>query len=174
LQIAEELARTESNKLKQISVQFNNPKNITETIEKLIEEKNNLEKEIEKFQKEKTIQIKKTLLNSINKIDNINFIEANIEIDNANALKDLAFQLKGEIDNLVLIIGANVKGNPQLLVMISDNLVAEKDLDAGKIVRESAKEIKGGGGGQKFFATAGGKDINGLENAIEKAKSLVF
>jgi len=171
---AEEKARKESKELKQISSFFNNPKNISETVEKLIEEKNALSKEIELFQKEKTKQIKKDLLNSIETIDNINFISAKINIDNSNALKDLAFQLKGEIDNLILIIGANIKEKPQLLIMFSDSVVSEKELDAGKIVREAAKEIKGGGGGQKFFATAGGKDVSGLESAIKKAKELIF
>ena len=171
---AEIFTRKESAELKQISSLFNSPKNIFENVEKLIEEKNILSKEIEKIQKERTKQIKKDLLNSIEKIGNINLISANIEIDNSNSLKDLAFQLKGEIDNLILIIGANIKGKPQLLIMFADNIVEDKKLDAGKIVREAAKEIKGGGGGQKFFATAGGKDISGIDSAIKKSKELIF
>jgi len=171
---AEVSARKDALELKQISSLLNNSKKVFENVEKLIEEKNILVKEIEKFQKEKTKQIKSDLLNSVENIENTNFISAKIIIDNANSLKDLAFQLKGEIDNLILIIGANIKEKPQLLIMISDNIVTEKQLDAGKIVREAAKEIKGGGGGQKFFATAGGKDISGLDAAIKKAKEQIF
>ena len=88
-------------------------------------------------------------------------------------VKDLAFQLKGEVDDLFLVIGADVNGKPNLTVMISDNIVADKGLNAGQIVREAGKEIKGGGGGQPFYATAGGKDIDGLQAAIEKALSFL-
>ena len=103
----------------------------------------------------------------------VNIIADQVEVENAAMLKDLAFQLKNEVENLYLVLGANIKGKPNLLVMISENLVAEKNLNAGQIVREAGKEIKGGGGGQPFFATAGGKDVNGIPAAIEKALSFL-
>jgi alanyl-tRNA synthetase len=89
-------------------------------------------------------------------------------------MKDMAFQMKNEVDNLVLLLGANIKGKANLSLMISDNLVKEKNLNAGEIIREAAKEIKGGGGGQAFFATAGGKNPDGLGAALEKGKQLVM
>jgi alanyl-tRNA synthetase len=96
-----------------------------------------------------------------------------VDVDNAGMIKDLAFQLKGEIENLYLVLGAEINGKPNLTIMISENLVAEKGLNAGQIVREAGKEIKGGGGGQPFYATAGGKDVSGLDAAIEKALSFL-
>jgi alanyl-tRNA synthetase len=88
-------------------------------------------------------------------------------------MKDLAFQLKNEVDNLFLVLGADIDGKPNLTIMISDNLVKDKGLHAGKIIREAGKEIKGGGGGQPFYATAGGKDVSGLQAAIEKALGFI-
>ncbi len=88
-------------------------------------------------------------------------------------LKDLAFSLKGEVENLFLVLGADIDGKPNLTVMISENLVKERALNAGQIVREAGREIEGGGGGQPFYATAGGKNVAGIEKAIEKALSFI-
>jgi len=82
----------------------------------------------------------------------------------------LAFQLRQEVPNLFLVLGAEVNGKPQLAVMLADSLV-ERGLDAGQLIRQIAKHIKGGGGGQKFFATAGGKDISGIPAALKAAES---
>jgi alanyl-tRNA synthetase len=96
-----------------------------------------------------------------------------ISLDSAQAVRDLAYQLKGEVENLFLVLGSAVSGKPSITVMIADNLVAEKGLNAGAIVREAAKEMQGGGGGQAYYATAGGKDVNGLAAAVAKAKTFV-
>ena len=82
-------------------------------------------------------------------------------------------QLKSEVDNLFLLLGAEVNGKANLSIMISDNLVKDKGLDAGKIIRDAAKAIQGGGGGQPFYATAGGKNANGLPEAFEIAKKAI-
>ena len=103
----------------------------------------------------------------------VNIIASRIPLDNAALIKDLAFQLKGEVDNLYLVLGAEIGGKPNLTVMIADNIVEEKGLNAGQIVREAGKEIQGGGGGQPFYATAGGKKLEGLDAAIEKALSFL-
>jgi alanyl-tRNA synthetase len=103
----------------------------------------------------------------------VNIISGIVNINNPAILKELVFQIKGEVDNLFLALGAEMDGKPSLTIMISENIVAEKGLDAGKIVREAGKEIKGGGGGQPFYATAGGKDASGLQAAIEKALSFL-
>ena len=85
----------------------------------------------------------------------------------------MAYQLKGEVENLFLVLGSAISGKPSITVMIADNLVAEKGLNAGAIVREAAKEMQGGGGGQAYYATAGGKDVNGLAAAVAKAKTFM-
>jgi len=85
----------------------------------------------------------------------------------------VAYQLKDIVSDLFLVLAADIDGKPNLTVMISENLVKDKGLHAGNIVKELAKEIKGGGGGQPFFATAGGSDVSGLDRALEKAKSFV-
>jgi alanyl-tRNA synthetase len=95
-------------------------------------------------------------------------------LPNADAIKNLAYQLKDIVSDLFLVLAAEIDGKPSLTVMIAENLVKEKSLNAGAIVRELAKEIKGGGGGQPFFATAGGSDVSGLDKALEKAKSFVI
>ena len=86
----------------------------------------------------------------------------------------MAYQLKDEIGDALIVFGAEVNNKPQLLVAISENLTKDKSLHAGNIIRELAKEIQGGGGGQAFFATAGGKDASGLDRAIEKAAALLI
>ena len=103
----------------------------------------------------------------------INIILEQVSLPNADALKKIAYELKNELENLILILAAEIDQKPMIAVMIADNLVKEKGLDAGKIVRELAKNIQGGGGGQPFFATAGGKNLAGLPQVVETAKSMI-
>ena len=121
--------------------------------------------------KDKASNLKGDLKNSIEKIGNVNFIAAKVNLD-ANAIKDLAFQLAGEIDNLYFIAGSENDGKALLTVYISKEITNE-DLNAGNIVRELGKLIQGGGGGQPFFATAGGKKPEGITEALEKAKTYI-
>ncbi len=150
-----------------------NPNDIAKSIESLLEENSKLKKEIEKSVAEKASGLKNDLKAKAQEINGINFIADTVDLPNADAVKTLAFQLKDIVDNLFLVIGANFDGKPNLTVMLSDNLVKEKGLNAGNIVRELAKEIQGGGGGQPFFATAGGKNPDGINVALEKAKSFI-
>jgi alanyl-tRNA synthetase len=103
----------------------------------------------------------------------MNFISAKIELNSSDAIKNLAFGLDEKVENLFLVLGAEVNEKASLTVMISKNLVKEKNLDAGKIIRELAKEIQGGGGGQPFFATSGGTNVAGIEKALSKAKDFL-
>ena len=146
-----------------------NPKDISKSVELLLEENNKLKKEIEKSVSEKASGLKTELAQKVKEINGINFIAERIMLPTAEAVKTLAYQLKDIVPNLFLVLGTDLDGKPNITVMIADNLVKDKGLNAGNIVRELAKEIQGGGGGQPFFATAGGKDINGLENALKKA-----
>ena len=94
-----------------------------------------------------------------------------VDVNDASVVKDISFQLRQQIDRLFMVIAADVKGKPQIFVMISDDLVKERNLNAGDIVRELAKEINGGGGGQAFFATAGGSNLNGINKVLKKARN---
>ncbi len=117
--------------------------------------------------------VKNELAAKTETINGINFIAQKVELPNADAIKNLAYQLKDIVSDLFLVLAAAIDGKPNLTVMLSENLVKEKGLNASNIVRELAKEIQGGGGGQSFFATAGGQDLSGLESALKKALGLV-
>ena len=158
--------------LNQVVEVVKNPK-VLPAILKLIDENTQLKKQLESFQLMQQKMVKQGLKNAIEEINGIAFIGKKIDASSADMLKNLSFELKREIDNLFLVLGAEINGKPQLSIMVSDNLVKEKNLNAGLIIRDIAKEIQGGGGGQPFFATAGGKDVSGLEKAVEKARGYV-
>lgn len=148
-------------------------KNLLESVRALVEENEGLKKETEKFAKESLRLFKERLKNESRMYRDIRVIIAPVIAEPAQ-IKDVAFQLKGEYDRLVFIAGGVIAGKPHLAIMFSNNLVDEFGLNAGQIIREAAQEIKGGGGGQPFFATAGGSDPEGIEKAIKKAEKLVM
>ncbi|MCB0409172.1 MAG: alanine--tRNA ligase [Flavobacteriales bacterium] len=138
-------------------------------IERLNVRKKEVLKEAEEGNKEKASQIKEELLGKVEVVNGVNVIAQKIELDDSAAIKDLAFQLKGQVDNLFMVLGAEVKEKPNLTIVVSENLAKEKNLHAGNIIREAAKEMQGGGGGQPFYATAGGSNMAGIQAAIDKA-----
>ena len=152
---------------------FKGQSDVVKAVKALLEEKAVLSKKIEAFEGEKLQAIKETLLTKVQVVGEVNVIAEVISVPSADALKQLAYELKAKVDNLYCVLGSEVAGKPQLAVMIADNLVADKGLNAGQIIRDMAKEVKGGGGGQPFFATAGGSDVSGLAKAIEKGRSAV-
>jgi len=96
-----------------------------------------------------------------------------VSVANADALKNIAYGLRNQFDDLLLILAADVESKPQVTVMIGEKLALTNKYHAGDLVKELAKEIEGGGGGQPFFATAGGKNLNGLNAVLEKARKLI-
>jgi alanyl-tRNA synthetase len=145
------------------------PDTIIQKLQGLISENQDLKQKLESFSQKEAQNLKDNLKNSVRKINGFNFIAEKVEIDSAASIKDISFQLKNEIENLILILGAELDGKANLTIMISENLAKDKNLNAGQLIREFAKEIQGGGGGQPFYATAGGKNPNGLDSAISKA-----
>ena len=138
---------------------------ITASVQKVIDENNALKKQLEEFQKEKTVQLKKSLADNIQSIGDIKVISAVLPIS-ANVARDLAFQLRGEItEKLIIAIGSVDADKPLLTVSVSDDLTQQ--YNAGQLVREAAKLIQGGGGGQAHYATAGGKNKDGLQQAVD-------
>lgn len=170
---AEAYVKKQMDELAEVKGLLSNTQNLKKSVEELVAQNSKLQKQLEEFERKAAMGIKEELKKKMQQIGNINVIAEVIQLDSAAAVKDLAFKLKGEIDNLFLVVGSAIGGKPSISVMISDNLVTEKGLNAGTIVREAAKEMQGGGGGQPFFATAGGKDLAGLSAAVEKAKTFV-
>jgi alanyl-tRNA synthetase len=170
---AENYINEQSKLINQLKELLKNPKDIGKSVETLLDENNRLKKEIEKSIMEKSSGLKNELAEKAQSINGINFIAEKVALPNADAIKNLAYQLKDIVSDLFLVLAADIDGKPNLTVMISENLVKEKGLNAGNIIRELAKEIKGGGGGQPFFATAGGSDVSGLDKALAKAKSFI-
>ena len=146
---------------------FNNAPDLKGAIEKYIEENAGLKKQVEEFVKEKAVMLKERLLSKAKDINGIKLITHTGEMP-ADIVKDIAFALRGEVSGNMIFAAATIaNGKPMLTLMISDSLVAQ-GLDAGRIVKEAARAIQGGGGGQKHFATAGGKNPDGLSAALDK------
>ncbi|MEL6812678.1 MAG: alanine--tRNA ligase [Bacteroidota bacterium] len=162
------MERSES--FKEVQKVLNNTKDPVSSIEKLQEENNALQKQVQQLLKDKAKNIKGELKGEVTQINGVNFLAKQLDLD-AGGLKDLAFELGGEIDNLFILFGSNANGKALLTCYINKELAAEKDLNAGQIVRELGKHIQGGGGGQAFFATAGGKNPDGIGEALQQVKN---
>ncbi|OAD90931.1 alanine--tRNA ligase [Aequorivita soesokkakensis] len=151
---------------------LNNAQDPVKAVESLQEENSALQKQIQQLLKDKAKNLKGELKAEIAQINGVNFLAKKIDLD-AGGMKDLAFEMGGETENLFVVFGAEHDGKVLLACYISKELASEKNLDAGKIIRELGKYIQGGGGGQSFFATAGGKNAAGIDEALEKAKEFL-
>ncbi len=166
---AEELLYARQDILEDIQEMCGNPTDITKAIHNCLEENTQLKKQVEDFKQQSIVNLYNDLKQKSENINGINYFEAILPID-SDAMKDIAYKFRGEFKDLCFV-GANEQaGKVMLTIMLSDTLV-EKGFDAGKIIREAAKFIKGGGGGQKFYATAGGKDSNGISEAMKYIKN---
>ncbi len=144
---------------------------LSSTVQNILIKNQLLQKELESFSKENLKEFKRNLIKNKNQIHSFSLIikESNFSPDQ---LKQIAFELKQELKNFVLLLTSNYNNKPNITLMISEDLVESKKWSAETIIKDFAKEIKGGGGGQPFFATAGGVDINGLEKVLYKANEL--
>jgi alanyl-tRNA synthetase len=170
---AESFIRTEIGLLDEVRTLLKNPKDLVAAVKSLAEEKHALEKKLEAVHLEKANQLKDELARKANKSNGHTLILEKVSVPNADALKNIAYALRNQFDDLLLVLAADVDSKPQVTVMIGEKLMASNKFHAGNMVKELAKEIDGGGGGQPFFATAGGKNINGLNAVLEKAKVLI-
>ncbi|SDY65685.1 alanine--tRNA ligase [Hymenobacter psychrophilus] len=170
---AEAFVNQQLDLLGQVREALGNPQHLLPGIEKQTEEIATLRKQIEQFAQQSINQQREQLAGQVQPLGDVNFLAAQVQATSAEGLKTLAFQLRQAVPNLVAVLGAEIDGKPQLAVMLADELVAAGKLNASTLVRELGKEIQGGGGGQPFFATAGGKNAAGLAAAIGKAKELV-
>ena len=155
-----------------LKAMFNNTKDLKASIEKFISEHDDLRKELERFQAQAVERTKEMLLSRIKEVNGVSVITAVLPIEPA-AAKDLVFKLREAVpQKLVAVIGSTAHNKPLLTVMFSDDMVKEHQLNAGQIIREAAKLIQGGGGGQPHYAQAGGKNIDGMNAAVDKVIAL--
>jgi alanyl-tRNA synthetase len=169
--VARAYFNNQDNTVKEIKslLKNNDPKKVILQIQS---ENTELKKQVEQLLKEKASGAKDNLKAQVKNIGGVNYLATKVDLDPAS-IKNLAFELGSEIDNLLFISGSTNKGKAMLTCYVDKKLVEEKNLDAGLIVRTLGKFIQGGGGGQKFFATAGGKNIDGLDQALKEAENFL-
>jgi alanyl-tRNA synthetase len=170
---AEEFVHDELARLDEIRTLFKNPSDVAAAAQHLFEEKHALEKKLGALYQEQAMALKDRLASAAVRSNGSTRIIAQLAAPHAETVKNIAYALRHQFPDLFLVLAADVEGKPLVTVMIGEQLVGKTTLHAGNIVRELAKEIDGGGGGQSFFATAGGKNLNGLEAVIKKAKLIV-
>ena len=158
--------------MKAVKAFFNNAKDLEGVIKKYIEEHDHMKKQLEQFQTEAVERTRDYLLTEIQTINGVNVISRVMDME-PDAAKDLAFKLRAAVEPPFLCaIGTRAAGKPMLTVMMSEDLVQQHGLNAGQMVREAARLIQGGGGGQPHFAQAGGKNADGLHAAVDKVVEL--
>ncbi|RZK47603.1 MAG: alanine--tRNA ligase, partial [Pedobacter sp.] len=170
---AEAFVLEQNRELNEVRELLKGNKDLKSAVLSLIEENNRLKKDAEKAVLEQSANLKHEIVHHLKTVNGINLIATHVDLPNADAVKSLAFAVKDLVDDLLLVFTTLIDDKPGITVMLSDNLVKDKGLNASNIVRELAKDIQGGGGGQPFYATAGGKNKEGLKTVLEKAEALV-
>lgn len=170
---AEDYVLEQETTLRDINDLLKNPSDLKLAVEQLIKEKSEVQKALDKEQSKQSGQLKEDLIKGLEQVNGVTTIIKQIQLPNADALKKLSFELKNEISPLIVVLACEIDGKPQISVVVSEELVTSKKLNAGNIVRELAKNIQGGGGGQAFFATAGGKNLEGLPNVVKQANEMI-
>ncbi|HAD20932.1 MAG TPA: alanine--tRNA ligase, partial [Opitutae bacterium] len=169
---AVQLARDEQQALQDVRNALKAPQDLNKAVEDLLRNQVNLQKELDGFRQQAAQDFKTKVIEGLETIDGINVFIGELPLD-TGAIKDIAFQLRNEHPPFFGVFGSRKGDKPTLSVALSDGLVEERELNASMIVRELAKAIQGGGGGQPFFATAGGKNPDGLEDALKAARLIV-
>nr|WP_295868762.1 alanine--tRNA ligase [uncultured Chitinophaga sp.] len=171
---AEAFVNEQLQQLKEIKNALKNPKELVKTVETLVQDKSSLEKQVEALELEKVRQLAASLRDQAQDINGVNFLGQVVSVSNAEGLKQLALQLKNDIPNHVLLFAANIGGKASVALSIAEELVTAKGWEAPKIIKEKvAPLIKGGGGGQKSFATAGGQETDKLDQVVAAVKAIL-
>ena len=169
----ESFFENQTNTLNDVKTLLKNNKDVVKSLSNVLNENNELQKQLQVLLKEKAQIIKHQLLQKIENKNGINFIAEKIVFNSADEIKNMLFEIRNQVEHCVCVLAAEVNGKPSLSVIIDDELVKSKNLHAGNMIKDLAKEINGGGGGQAFYAQAGGTKLEGLDAAILKAKQLV-
>ncbi len=170
---AENLIDTELGLLNNLKALLKNPKDVHKALTELLEEKQSLQKQVETYQNQQLQILKEQLVQKVVQTNGVAVLSERVSVPSTDTLQRLAYDLKAKIDHAFIVLAADIQGKPQIAVMIDEEVMKAKNLHAGNIVKELAKDIKGGGGGQPFFATAGGSDVSGLDRVVEKGKLLI-
>ena len=171
--VAEDYVRNQSELIRVIRDTLKNPRDILKSIENLSAENSELKKSLEKLDTKNLAAIKNELLKKVQSANGVHFIGEIVEVPDAGALKKICFSLKNNLKDYVVVLASDIKGKPNVAVMLDESTVASKNLDASKIIKEVVVPlIGGGGGGEKTLATAAGQDASKLSEVIEKVKSL--
>lgn len=158
--------------LSSVRALLKSPNNPVKSIEELQQRNQKLQKALEKAQLAQAANLKSELLDALETVGKVQFLARKVDLDTAS-IKDLCFQMRQQVDNLFLLLANEKDGKATLSLVLGDQLVQDTGLDAGKLIRELAQHIKGGGGGQQFFATAGGKDPSGIDAALSAARQVL-
>ena len=171
---AEEKINQDQSLIKQVNLMFKNPRDLVRAIEQQAEEFTSVKKQLEQVENRLLGFLKTELLNKVESIGNIHFIGAVVDSSSPDALKKICNELRSANENSVIILGANISGKPNVSIGLSDALVSDQGLDAVMLIKTHvAGLIKGGGGGQKALATAGGQDAAGLQKTIDAVKEFI-
>ena len=168
---ADEVISKKLNEYEAISKLLKYPQELLSAVELLQSNNQSLQKKLDSYNSIRLKEVKKQLLSNKKEFDSFSIIEDQSDLS-SDEMKQIIFEIKAEMKNLVVLLLSNQNNRPFISLMISEDLVKSKNWNAGLIVGELAKEIKGGGGGQPFFATAGGSDVNGLKNVTLKAREI--
>lgn len=169
---AEDFVNSQLELIKEIGEMLKSPRDLKKSVETLVQERNELKKEIEFLHAQQAAAIKQQLIAVKEQRNGFNLIISQVKLPSAESLKKLAYELKNEVIDVVVVLAAEIEDKPQIAVILQESLVDSLGLNAGQMVRDLAKEIQGGGGGQPFFATAGGKDLSGLPKVLQKAREM--
>lgn len=167
--VAERYIDEHMDTVRQIASNFENRKDVVKSVKSMLDEHSSLAKQVGKFQKNMLGVLAKTLEKEMELVGDIPLISKKLELDNPGLLRDLAFQMRSRYPKVCLVLGAEIDGKAHLAIMLADIAIKNYDLNASTLIREVSGEIQGGGGGQPFFATAGGKNPKGIDAALAKA-----
>ena len=159
--------------MRQIASSFEKQKDLVKAVKGTVEENSKLSRQLERFQQNMLGVIAKTLEDKLERIGDHGITISRVDLDKPSQLRDISFQIRSRYPNLNLVLGAEIEGKAHLSVMLSDKLIEDAGLNASLIIREISVEIQGGGGGQPFFATAGGKNPAGIDKALSKARNII-
>ncbi|MFM7053890.1 MAG: alanine--tRNA ligase, partial [Bacteroidota bacterium] len=170
---AEKLLRDQHRELAELKSLLNNPKDAVKGLQSVLDEQDALRKQLESLYAEKASTVRETLKTKATEANGITIIAETVSLPSAELIKTISYELRNQSDNMAILLGAEIDGKPHLSLVFSDALVQSKNLNASNIIRTIAKNIQGGGGGQPFYATAGGKDSSGLPKAIAEGVEIL-